>query len=117
MLVYAILELLQHKPLSGYELKKRFSGSIVFFWHARHSQVYPELKRMEKQGLIAGTRVEQETRPAKRVYAITADGERALKAWLKRPVALQAVKDQMMLKTFAFHLIEPQEAAAQLRHH
>jgi DNA-binding PadR family transcriptional regulator len=117
MLRFAILELLSHKPLSGYELKKRFNGSIVFFWRASHSQIYPELRNMEAEGLIVGSRISHESRPTKKVYAITAKGRDALVRWVAEPAGLQSVKDEMMLKCFAFNLISPAEAERQITHH
>ncbi len=117
MLRFAILELLYHKPLSGYELKKRFGGSIVFFWKAGHSQIYPELKQMEKEELVVGNKVPQQWRPTKKVYAITPKGQEELERWLRQEPKLQTVKDEMMLKCFAFHLIPAEEAEAQVRHH
>jgi DNA-binding PadR family transcriptional regulator len=117
MLRYAILELLSHKPLSGYELKKRFGGSIVFFWRAGHSQIYPELKRMAAEGLVMGSKIAHDWRPTKKVYALTEKGKAELVAWIGRKAKIQDVKDEMMLKCFAFHLIPPQEAKAQIEHH
>ncbi len=117
MLRFAILELLHHRPLSGYELNRRFSGSIGFFWRANHSQIYPELKRMEKEGMVAGQRIAQELRPTKTVYAITPEGKRALVEWLREKSFLPAVKDEMLLKVFAFNLVPGEEAEAQLRHY
>ena len=117
MLRFAILELLSHKPLCGCELKKRFGGSIVFFWRAAHSQIYPELKRMEAEGLVSGDKVPHPWRPTKKVYAITEAGTRELVRWLRERTDIQAVKDEMMLKCFAFDLIPPEEAARQIDHH
>jgi DNA-binding PadR family transcriptional regulator len=117
MLRFAILELLHRKALSGYELKRRFEGSIVFFWRANHSQIYLELKRMEKEGLVAGSRVAQDWRPTKKVYAITPKGQAELERWLAEKPKLQTVKDEMTLKCFAFSLIPPEEADRQLLHH
>lgn len=117
MLSFAILELLHHKPLSGYELKRRFNGSIVFFWRANQSQIYRELRKMEKAGLIVGHKVTHEWRPTKTVYEVAAKGRAALVAWLEKPPRLQAVKDEMMLKCFAFNLVPADRADAQLAHH
>ncbi len=117
MLRFAILELLHRKPLSGYELKRRFQGSIVFFWRANHSQIYLELKRMEKDGLVEGNRIAQDLRPTKKVYAVTPKGREELVQWLRRKPKLQGTKDEMVLKCFAFHLISPEEADEQLFHH
>ena len=48
MLKYAILELLRRKPLTGYDIKKRFEESLTFCWHAEHSQIYPESRRSRR---------------------------------------------------------------------
>jgi len=117
MLRFAILELLERKPLSGYELKRRFQGSIVFFWRANHSQIYRELKLMEKDGLVVGNKIPHDWRPTKTVYAVTPKGREKLIEWLREKPKLRGVKDDMMLKCFAFHLVAPQEARAQLAHH
>lgn len=117
MLRFAILELLHRKPLSGYELKRRFEGSIVFFWQANHSQIYMELKRMENEGLVVGSKVTQDWRPTKKVYAVTPKGLAELERWLTVKPKLQAVKDEMTLKCFGFALISPEEADRQLIHH
>jgi DNA-binding PadR family transcriptional regulator len=117
MLKFAILELIDHKPLSGYELKRRFNGSIVFFWRANQSQIYRELRKMEKAGLIVGHKVTHQWRPTKTVYEVTPKGRAETVNWLRRAPKLQAIKDEMMLKCFAFNLIPPSEADAQLKHH
>src|SRR3990172_11811440 len=44
----ALLGLLARRPLTGYEILKRFTRSVVFFWHAKRSQIYAELKRIER---------------------------------------------------------------------
>jgi DNA-binding PadR family transcriptional regulator len=114
---FAILELLSVKPLSGYELKKRFGGSIVFFWRAGHSQIYPELKKMEAESLVVANRVPHPWRPTKKVYAITQTGREELIRWLREKAEIQGVKDEMMLKCFAFHLIPADEAVRHIEHH
>ena len=48
----ALLGLLARRPLTGYEILKRFTRSVVFFWHAKRSQIYAELKRMERLGFV-----------------------------------------------------------------
>ncbi len=116
MLRFAILELLERKPLSGYELKRRFNGSLGFFWRANQSQIYRELRKMEKAGLIVGHKVTHEWRPTKTVYESTSKGRAETASWLRKPLKIQAIKDEMMLKCFAFNLISDDEADAQLEH-
>ncbi len=117
MLRFAILELLEHKPLSGYELKRRFNGSIVFFWRANQSQIYRELRRMERAGLILGHKVTHEWRPTKTVYEVTPKGRAELVNWLGKPPKLQTTKDEMLLRAFAFNLLPEGQADAQLEQH
>lgn len=114
MLKYAIAELLSRRPLTGYELKKRFDSSITFFWHAEHSQIYAELKRMKKDGLVTFTVEQQDGRPNRKVYRLTAQGLAELRDWLAQPSPLHELKDEMLVKSFAFDLIDPQVAADQL---
>ena len=49
---YAILGLLNRKAMTGYDLSKEFQTSLAEFWHAKHSQIYPELKSLAEDGLI-----------------------------------------------------------------
>ncbi|HEY3085299.1 MAG TPA: PadR family transcriptional regulator [Candidatus Dormibacteraeota bacterium] len=47
---YAILGLLARQSLSGYDLARRLRRPIGFYWTARHSQIYPELRRLTALG-------------------------------------------------------------------
>ncbi|WCL70465.1 helix-turn-helix transcriptional regulator [Lactiplantibacillus plantarum] len=49
-LQFIILGLLNQQPLTGYDLTKAFDDEIGEFWQAQHSQIYPQLKRLEEQG-------------------------------------------------------------------
>ena len=49
---HALLALLSAHPMTGYDVAKRFDGSVGFMWQAPHSQIYPELRRMEDAGLV-----------------------------------------------------------------
>mgnify|MGYP001230885127 CR=1 FL=1 len=117
MLKHVILALLSRGELNGYEIKKRFDSSIVFFWHATSAQIYAELKRMEAEGLIAGRDLVQEKYPTKRLYHLTEQGRATLLEWLREPSGLQRMKDDMQLRTFVFDLLPPEDAIVQLAHH
>lgn len=116
-LKYAILSLLAHDPLTGYELMKLFDGSVGYFWHATHPQIYKELARLESEGQIVHRSVEQRGRPTKKIYSLSESGHRDLLAWLKIPAAAQRVKDEMMLKTFCCGLLDTVEALDLLDRH
>lgn len=112
---YALLALLARRPLTGYDLAQRMRRSTDFFWTARHSQIYPELARMEAAGLVTHEVVHQTERPDKKVFTMTEAGYVALRGWLVQPVRPAPERDEMMLKTFCAWLIEPHEATALFR--
>ena len=112
---YALLALLAREPQTGYDLAQRMRRSTDFFWTARHSQIYPELARMEAAGLLTHEVIRQTERPDKKCYTMTEAGYVALRAWLAQPVRQAPERDEMMLKTFCSWLIEPREAVRLVR--
>ncbi len=81
-LSYALLGLLNYAPMTGYDLKKVFDDSINFFWSAQTSQIYRELKGLEKKGYIVSKVKPSKKGPDKRLYSITEQGISSLKEWL-----------------------------------
>lgn len=70
-------------PQSGYDIKNEFNRSLKNFWNANLSQIYPELKKLEANGLLRSRQVESAAGPNRRVYTRTAKGRRELKSWLQ----------------------------------
>jgi len=112
---YAILGLLSREALSGYDLTGRMKGRVGYFWSARHSQIYPELARLEDGGFVTHSVVEQRERPDKKVYEITAAGLAALKEWVVRPPEPKPSRDELVLKAYSVWLADPEEAATLFR--
>lgn len=110
MLKYAILQLLYKEPLSGYDIKKKFDSSLGFCWHAKHTQIYRELHRMKKEGLVNVETQLQKGRPNRHVYSITELGKEDLINWLKEPIEEINYKDELLLKIFSVHLIDIKSA-------
>lgn len=52
-----------------------------WFWSASHSQIYPELRRLEDQLLIT-SREENSSGKVKRIYELTPAGRQELEEWL-----------------------------------
>lgn len=94
-----ILGLLDWQPRSGYEIKQLVDNSTRFFWSASYGQIYPELKRLEKEGLVEGKDKTQGAR-ARTVYKLTRKGKRALHNWLEEPPATYELRDEGLLKLF-----------------
>jgi DNA-binding PadR family transcriptional regulator len=114
---YAVLGLLAREPLSGLDLSRVLQKQVASFWHARHSQIYPELARLQAAGLVAHTVVRQSDRPDKKVYRVTDAGMEALRTWVTAPTELPATRDEFIVKVASLWLAEPARAAALLREH
>ncbi|KAA9108348.1 PadR family transcriptional regulator [Microbacterium rhizomatis] len=95
---YALLALLRVGPLSGYDLQKQFAQSVGHVWHAPDSQIYPELRKMELDGLIEGEEQTRGVRGVRRVYHVTDAGEQAYLAWMEAPLDYQRVRDPAHLR-------------------
>lgn len=80
-LKYAILGYLSSGVGSGYDLVQQLDGGLGWFWAASHSQIYPELRRLESAGLIAGTTTTVGDRLEKTVYELTDKGAEELRSW------------------------------------
>src|ERR1051325_176878 len=76
-----ILGLLSYAPMSGYDMKQAVDRSTRFFWAASYGQIYPELKRLEQEGLVEGKDAPNGGR-TRRVYRLTKAGREALAEWL-----------------------------------
>ncbi|OLV15541.1 PadR family transcriptional regulator [Deinococcus marmoris] len=114
---YALLGLLAREERSGYDLTQALKNPVGYFWFAQHSQVYPELARLETAGLVAHTLIEQADRPDKKVYRLTDMGRAALSAWLNADTELPRKRDELVLKAYSIWLADPAAAARMMREH
>ncbi|MDD9267263.1 PadR family transcriptional regulator [Paenibacillus sp. GCM10023248] len=104
---YAMLTLLAREPLSGYDIKQQMNSRMGPFWKAGSNQVYPELAKMEEEGLALLHSVEQnDHRPARKVYAITERGRQELIRWTIEPTEPETMKDEFLLKAYNSWLVE-----------
>lgn len=97
---YAILGLLSHEDMTGYDLKKRIENTLGFFWSAGYGQIYPALGLLEGRGFVAKRTEMEERRPKRIVYSITGEGMGELTRWLSKPVEKEDVKFEILLKLF-----------------
>ena len=109
-LKYAILGLLMKKDMTGYELTKEFNSALFEFWNASHSQIYPKLKALTKEGLIeyhieiTGTVLE------KKVYTITDAGKEAFKNGKRRSIRCRLFPKMNSVYSFSFPILLPQNS-------
>lgn len=81
-----VLGVLASRPFHGYELMKWFDVEGQFIRsNTHHSQIYRELARMVKNGLVEYEIDPREGKPDAKVYRITQVGQDVLMAWIRSP--------------------------------
>ena len=103
---YLMLGMVRLGVSSGYAIKKAADNSTQNFWPTSLAQVYPELARLERAGLLS-RRSDPHGGRARSAYSITARGETALRSWLtsSRLAPLQT-RDEAMLRLFFADALE-----------
>ena len=109
-----ILGFLSLGARSGYEIKAAVDRSTRFFWAASYGQIYPELRRLERDGLIEGESSPTGARP-RTVYRLTERGTDALRAWLLAPDVGYELRDLGLLKLFFADNLEREEVLELVR--
>lgn len=96
---YVLLGLLDHEPMTGYELKRRIDTTLRFFWSGSFGSIYPTLNLLEKEGKVQKKDVSTNGRE-KIAYSITEEGRKALKEWLALPAEKDELRYETLLKLF-----------------
>ncbi|MFJ1549239.1 PadR family transcriptional regulator [Streptomyces sp. NPDC088246] len=98
---HAVLAALLDGEYSGYQLAKAFDVGVANFWHALPQQLYAELAKLEKDGLVAGRQVVQETRPNKRLFHVTDAGMAELEQFAAASAKPGFIRDDLLVKVQA----------------
>lgn len=117
-LKFAVLGLLNRRPMTGYEIGKEFDYELGQFWNAKHSQIYPELKKLLDEGLVVfDVEISGDILEKKR-YTITEKGQLELLKWLHKDEPVEKTpKDIFRLRMYfsnnldlesRIHLLESQ---------
>lgn len=112
---YVILGALRHEPRSGYEIKRLVDKATRFFWAASYGQIYPELRRLQEDGLIEGTAEGEDGRRRVR-YRLTPAGRAELQRWLREPATGYELRDEGLLKLFFADAVDREDGLALVRH-
>ena len=84
---YIILGLLKSQPMHGYEMFQKFENSTLGeILHLEMNQMYAFIKKLEKLGYIETILETQETRPPRKIHALTQSGDAIFQEWLTQPV-------------------------------
>ncbi len=96
----AVLGLLCHKPMTGYDIKKTIQQSTGMFWSESYGQIYPTLKKLTREGLAVVEQSKKRGTASKTVYAPTAKGRNTIKTWLAQPAKTNIIRSETLLKIF-----------------
>ncbi|MFI9720918.1 PadR family transcriptional regulator [Streptomyces sp. NPDC052396] len=108
---HAMLGLLANRPASGYDLMKAFESSLANVWPATQSQVYGELGKLAKAGLL---KVSTEGARGRKEYAITEEGRAELHHWLTGTEPERKMRSEAMLRVFFLNALTRLEAVTYL---
>jgi len=116
-LAHALMTLLVDAPQSGYDLMKKFEGTVGYFWKATHQQIYKELAKMEKDGWLSSEVIPQDGRPDKRMYRVTAIGKQQIIDWVLQPTETMPIREELLVKTSVSYLVPPAAMIEELERH
>lgn len=109
-----ILTVLARGEMTGYEIARDFEAVYVHFWRASHQQIYRELARLDKEGRVTVKVVAQESRPDKKIYAITKRGLDELKQWIVAPTEPPRAQYDLLVKLLGSHIADQVAFKAEL---
>ena len=110
-----ILGMLKLGVATGYDIKKVIDASTRFFWTASFGQIYPELKRLQRDGLVR-SRQEPRGKVKRTVYELTPKGEEALRKWLiDREDVMFEIRDESLLRLFFSDMLSKEDVLANVR--
>lgn len=94
-LEFLVLAALRDDPGHGYEIGQRLLERSGGAFEIQEGSLYPALHRMEQSGLVSSRWVRGDGGPRRRVYRLTAKGQRELAGgwseWLALVAAMRAV--------------------------
>src|ERR1700712_2317890 len=99
---HALLGLLARQPSNGYELTQMFDRSLRTSWHASHSQIYPELAKLDEDGLVE---VVAHGPRRSRVWGLTEAGRAELRRWLVEAEPDRSQRNESGLRVFLTPLL------------
>ncbi len=95
---YVILGFLSETPLTGYDLKKKFSESEIFHWSGNNNQIYRTLVELHEAQLVTVEVQVQASKPSRKIYTITDTGLATLRRWLRSTPELPQFRDALLLQ-------------------
>ena len=102
---YAVLGLLRHHPMHGYEMARYFDrDDLSEVCPIEQIMLYTYLRNIEERELVAWTEVRVGLRPPRKLYELSETGRALVESWLDEPVQrLREVRFEFLLKLYFLH--------------
>ncbi len=102
----AILTVLAHRSMTGYEISRSFDQVLSHFWKASHQQIYRELAALSRDGRVRFEVAPQPGKPDKKIYDITEAGREELRQWVAAPTDPPHPRNDLLVKLMAGLLVD-----------
>jgi DNA-binding PadR family transcriptional regulator len=110
---YALLGMLFDSQMSGYEIKQFMLGSTANFWKESDASIYPMLKILEKEGMVA-SKSELKGKRESRKFEITDAGKKEFLEWMGKTTEKESRRNELLLKLFFGKNVNPEESIKKL---
>ena len=117
---WSVLAILSKRDeLSGYDIKKVTEWGIRYiYWSPSFSQIYTELKKLEKYGLVTSRLDHDNGARSRRLYKITEAGLDAVTTWANEaPADPPVLKHSVVLRVLFGHLTNAERLKELLQEH
>jgi len=112
-LEYTLLGLLRQRPQYGYDILQNWDKNLGIIWKVKPGRLYAALNKLEQSGLVSAQLESGENAPARKVFALTPQGEAAFSRWLASPVSSpREFRQEWFAKLFFSSEFSPEERGA-----
>jgi len=104
-LKYSILGLLHYEDMHGYRIKEHIEKNFGHMWSINFGQIYPNLKKLEQEGLVSMGKAVQNGQkgPPKKLYTLTEKGRKEFRRWLETsPEKSMLLRDPFLMRFVFF---------------
>jgi len=109
---FVILALVGRGGASAHDIVRMMRRGRAY-WSAAESHYYSEPKRLARLGYLEADAAPGKTTP-RRVYRLTASGERALTDWLAEPTGFPRIQSEAIVRVLAAEYADPATLRASL---
>jgi DNA-binding PadR family transcriptional regulator len=91
--------------MHGYRIKEHIEKNFGHMWSINFGQIYPNLKKLELEGLVSmGEEIQNDQKgPPKKLYTVTPKGKQEFRSWLEQsPEKSMLLRDPFLMRFVFF---------------